>query len=286
MEILNITQTDKTVTAYPVYNLNLEETLNCGQCFRWENLGNNSFFGVVKNKAVTVCMTDNKLSITPCTKDDFYAIWEEYFDLKTDYKEIQKSLSKISPVLKEAITYAPGIRILNQDFWEAICSFIISQNNNIKRITGIIKRLCESFGTEISKGVYTFPSAKTLASKTVEDLAPLRSGFRAKYIIDAAQKINDGTVCLSRVLTAPLKDAKEELMLIKGIGTKVADCALLYGFHRLECFPMDIWMKRAMNELFPKNKPSDFGNYAGIAQQYIFHYSRMHPELFSDKNKN
>lgn len=262
-----------------VSDLDLAQTLDCGQSFRWEQEENGDFWGVAFDREVTARMCGGDLYIIGGKSEDS-ALWSDYFDLDFDYGEIKAELSVLSPVLKDAAEYAPGIRILKQDGWEALCSFIISQNNNIPRIKGIIKRLCESFGDKTEDGGYTFPSAQRLAALSVEDLAPLRSGFRAKYLIDAAQKVSLGEVNLNEVRIMPIDEARQSLMKIKGVGPKVAECALLYGMHRLECFPMDVWMKRAMAVLLPEFTIEDLGRYAGIAQQYIFHYSRMHPELF------
>ncbi|MDD6446716.1 MAG: DNA-3-methyladenine glycosylase 2 family protein, partial [Ruminococcus sp.] len=181
---------------------------------------------------------------------------------------------------KEAQQYAPGIRILSQEPWEALCSFIISQNNNIPRIKGIIDRLCRQYGEPIGDNLYAFPTAERLSRCTVDDLAPLRSGFRAKYIVDAATKVATNEINLHEIKKMPVEQARKELMKIKGVGPKVADCTMLYGMGKKECFPMDVWMKRAMEVLFPNLTPEDFGTNAGIAQQYIFHYSRMNPQLF------
>ena len=191
-------------------------------------------------------------------------------------------LSALHPALKAAAEFAGGIRILKQEPFEALCSFIISQNSNIPRIKGIIERLFLHFGEPFlyhNETRYAFPTPKKLASCTPEDLAPLRAGFRAKYLIDAAKRIASGEIDLEAVRKMPLPDAKAKLQTISGVGPKVADCALLYGLHRTECFPMDVWMKRAVS-LLPRLSPADFGENAGIAQQYLFHYVRMHPELF------
>ena len=209
------------------------------------------------------------------------AMWFDYFDLGLDYGAIKAELSAIHPTLAEAARYAPGIRILNQEPFEALISFIISQNNNIKRIAGIVERLCGNFGEAIEGcSLYAFPTAERLAALSPDDLAPIRAGFRHRYIIDAAQKVADGTVDLESLRALPYDEAKARLMQITGVGVKVADCVLLYGLHRLDGFPLDVWMKRAMAALFPDLQPSAFGRYAGIAQQYIFHYSRMHADLF------
>ena len=257
------------------------ETLDCGQAFRWEEK-DGLWQGIAMGKKLSLAKEGESLRLF-CTQEEFDSVWKHYFDLDTDYNKIKERISAIDPVLKEAVSYAPGIRILRQDPWEAICSFIISQNNNIPRIKGIIKRFCELFGEEVADGLYSFPTAEAISRLTVEDLAPIRSGFRAKYIIAAAQKIAGDENFIPSVYSLPIDEARKALQTIKGIGPKVADCALLYGFHRTDCFPVDVWMKRAMEVLLPTHTPESFGLDAGLAQQYIFHYSRMHPELFPDK---
>ncbi len=275
-------KTENGIKISGVTDLDLEQTLDCGQSFRWEKVADKSFYGVAFGKAVTMSMKGTDLYIENADVSDFETIWKNYLDLDLDYGKIRKDIGKIHPVLKEASSYASGIRILRQEPWEALCTFIISQNNNIKRIKGIVKRLCEEFGNEIEKGGFSFPSAERLAGLEPKDLAPLRAGFRNKYIIDAARKVARKQVCLEKCYSLPYDKAKAELMKIKGVGVKVADCTLLFGFHRVGAFPIDVWMKRAMEKLFPNMTGEDFGEYAGIAQQYIFHYSRMHPELFKD----
>ena len=262
-----------------VRDLDLEQTLDCGQSFRWEKQNDGSFSGVAFGKYVNISLDGTDMIIKNAAPED-EKIWREYFDLELDYGKIRGDISKLHPVLEEAARYAPGIRILRQEPYEALCTFIISQNNNIKRIKGIVARLCESFGDEIDEGVYTFPTAERLAELTPDDLAPLRAGFRNRYIIDSAKKVASGEVDLELCKTADYEAARAELMKITGVGVKVADCTLLFGMHRVEAFPVDVWMKRAMEKLFPGMSANDFGEYAGIAQQYIFHYSRMHPELF------
>lgn len=269
---------DKGVRVSPVRDLDLAETLDCGQSFRWEEY-DGGFRGIAFGREVVMKLEGETLTIENSTPEDFESIWKDYLDLGLDYGEIRRGIAELHPVLKEACAYAPGIRILRQEPWEALCTFIISQNNNIKRIKGIVSRLCENFGESIGSG-YGFPTAAALSRLAPDDLAPLRAGFRNKYIIDAAKKVAGGEVDLELCRTLPYEDARLELMKIKGVGVKVADCALLFGLHRIEAFPVDVWMKRALENLFPGMSPSDFGDYAGIAQQYIFHYSRMNPQLF------
>ena len=263
-----------------VRDLDLAQTLDCGQSFRWTENSDGSFSGVAFGKSVRVALEGENLFIYNANSEDYKNIWFDYFDLGLDYGKIREDVGKIHPVLNDAAKYAPGIRILRQEPYEALCTFIISQNNNIKRIKGIVQRLCENFGEEIEKDVFAFPTAEKMAALSAEDLAPLRAGFRNRYLIDAAQKVAGGEVQLEKCRTLEYEEARKELMKIKGVGVKVADCTLLFGMHRIEAFPVDVWMKRAMQKLFPDMSPEDFGEYAGIAQQYIFHYSRMHPELF------
>ena len=260
-------------------DISLSDTLCCGQSFRWRAV-EVGFRGTAFGRTVTVCKEGGDLLIKGTSQEDFDSIWKSYFDLTTDYVAIRQDLSQKHPVLCEAAKFAPGIHILRQEPFEALISFIISSNNNIKRIEGIVDRLCENFGEKLPEGSYAFPTPEKLAKLSEEDLAPLRAGFRNRYILDAARKVYSGEVDLELCRTLPFADAKAKLMTIVGVGSKVADCVLLYGLHRTEAFPMDVWMKRAMSTLFPGVDPSEFGEYAGVAQQYIFHYARMHPELF------
>ena len=262
-----------------ISDLDLSQTLDCGQCFRWTKQADGSFHGVVRGRAVRVLLQGNTLVIDGADEAD-RALWRDYFDLDLDYGAVKRELCAIHPTLAEAARYAAGIRILGQEPFEALISFIISQNNNIKRITGIVSRLCENFGEPIGQGPFAFPTPERLADLSPDDLAPVRAGFRHRYMIDAAQKVVSGEVDLEALRTLPYEQARVELTKITGVGVKVADCVLLYGLHRLDSFPLDVWMKRAMAVLFPELDPSAFGRYAGIAQQYIFHYSRNHPEMF------
>lgn len=250
--------------------LDLSLTLDCGQSFRWENQSGGKWHAVVKNKSVDAEIRDGNLVIVG---DDDERFWRKYFDLDRDYDSICKTLSA-DKWLNKAIAAYPGIRILRQDPWEALCSFIISQNNNIPRIKGIISRLCCTFGEDLGNGDFTFPSAQMLSTKTVDDLAPLRAGFRAKYIIDAAGKVASGEVEFERVCSASMDSAREELQKISGVGPKVAECALLYGFGRVEAFPVDVWVRRILQELYPGGLPSETAGVEGIAQQYLFHWRR------------
>ena len=226
----------------------------------------------MKGKYLEIEQKGSTVILYNTTVDDYEILWREYFDLDRDYFKIVSSYK--DKYLVTACNAYPGIRILKQDEWEAICSFIISANNNIPRIKGIIERFCRQFGEKAGSG-YSFPSAQTISRLTVEDLAPIRSGFRAKYIIDAAQKISSGEVDIEKICTLPFEQAKTELLKIKGVGEKVAQCSLLYGFGRYEAFPVDVWVKRILEELYPDGFPQEYYSTQGIAQQFLFHYRRF-----------
>ena len=267
---MNLQTKKSVVTLTKIRPLDLSLTLDCGQSFRWSETPDGRWHAVVKNKSVFAEIRDEKLLIYGDDDDKF---WQKYFDLDRDYNAVCNTLSS-DKWLAKAITAYPGIRILKQEPWETLCSFIISQNNNIPRIKGIIDRLCCLFGEDLGNGDFTFPSAELLATKTVEDLAPLRAGFRAKYIIDAARKVASGEVDFEKISATSMDDARAELQKISGVGPKVAECALLYGFGRVEAFPVDVWVRRIMQELYPEGLPAQTAGVEGIAQQYLFHWRR------------
>lgn len=268
----NFKYKDNNIYIYGLSDFDLPHTLDCGQAFRWKN-DSKIWTGVAFDKFLKLeKLSDGTIVLYDTTEEDFKNLWYNYFDLDRDYSEIVNTLSE-DETLKKACEYSHGIRILNQEPFETLCSFIISQNNNIKRIKGIIERLCENFG-EYKNGYYTFPTAEKMATLTLDDLAPLRSGFRAKYLLDAAKKIASGEVDLYNLKNMPLDDARLELMKIVGVGPKVADCCLLFSHNHTSAFPKDVWIKRAMEVLFQGELPECAKEYAGIAQQYIFFYAR------------
>jgi N-glycosylase/DNA lyase len=248
-------------------------TFDCGQCFRWNRRGDGAWSGVAYGHPLTVKKDGGRLLLEGADEKSFELIFRRYFDLDRDYDEVRERLSH-DPTLAAAIGFAPGIRILRQEPWEALCSFIISQNNNIPRIKGIVSRLCENFGDEIAPGEYAFPPAGRLAGLSAEELSPLRSGFRAKYILDAARRVSGGEIDFEALCEMPLDAARKMLMAIKGVGPKVADCALLFGCGRLDAFPVDVWIKRVLARFYPDGFPQEYMNYGGIAQQFLFHYAR------------
>ncbi|MCI8554014.1 MAG: DNA-3-methyladenine glycosylase 2 family protein [Clostridiales bacterium] len=258
--------------------LALEPTLNSGQCFRFSQREDGAWAGVAGRRPVVLRETEEGLLFEETTIGDFEGFWRFYFDLDRDYGAVEASFPQ-DERLRGCLRFAAGVRILRQEGFEALLSFILSQNNNLPRIRGIVERLCRLFGEPIRGGdFYAFPAPERLAALKEEELAPLRAGWRAAYLLDASQRVASGEVDLAEIAALPLSQARERLQVIRGVGPKVAECVLLYGLGRLEAFPLDVWMKRAMACLFPGWTPEDFGPCAGVAQQAIFHYCRCHPE--------
>lgn len=259
-------------------DFSLRDTLDCGQCFGWLEQPDGSFTGVHQGHLLRTAQTGRQVTFFDTSEADFHQIWKPYFDLEFDYAAVKKGLA-FHKTLKASADYAGGIRIVRQDPWETTISFIVSQNNNIPRIKGILSRLREQLGTPLGNGMFAFPDAETVAALTAEDLSVLRAGFRTKYIMDAAQKVTEGTVDLSGIAAMPLAGGEAELRKIKGVGPKVAQCILLYGYHKADAFPVDTWIKKVLREYFPDGFPEQAKPHAGIAQQYLFHYIRTAPEV-------
>lgn len=278
--------TAATITISNLEHFNPVHTFLCGQCFRWEQEEDGSFTGIAQGKVINIKAEEGKLCLSNCSEDDFLNFWCRYLDLNTDYGSIKGALSN-DEHLKCAMDFGWGIRLLNQEPFECLISFVISTQNQIPRIKKIIKKMCELFGEKISYGgkdYFTFPDCKTLANLTEDDLAPINAGYRASYIIDAAKKVASGEIDLEKISALPTDAAKAELMKIKGVGPKVADCTMLFSLQKGDAFPVDVWVQRIVRELylgegaslkqisaFAKEK---FGINSGIAQQYLFYYAR------------
>ncbi len=252
-------------------DLNIRRTFLCGQCFRWTELDDGSFEGIAYGRYLHISQCNDIITLHDVNKEDI-PLWESYLDMDTDYSSMVKKLSA-DKTLAAACQCSQGIRILKQEPFETLISFIISQNNNIPRIKGIIDRLCESFGTRINGG-YAFPELHQLEGVAVDDLAPLRAGFRAKYICDAVRKVSSGEVNFTEIDALPLAEAREKLKLICGVGDKVADCVLLFAFKKYDSFPRDVWVKRMMAQFYPDGLPECTAGIEGIAQQFLFDYVR------------
>lgn len=252
--------------------LSLPLTLDCGEAFRWAEQEDGSWSGAAYGKYLNIKEENGNFILKDTSLEDFENVWRSYFDLDRDYAAICAKL-KEDELVRETIDEYYGIRILNQEPWEALVSFVISQQNNIKRIKGIIKRLCDTYGEKICDGWHAFPTSKTLSKLSVEDFEAIGLGYRAKYVKKLADDVESGAIDLAAIKAMDLDDAKKTLLSIYGVGEKVANCALLFGFQFIRCFPVDVWMKRVL-QYYPDGLPECFSGYEGIAQQYLFHWAR------------
>ena len=259
----------------------LEDIFECGQCFRWNKQEDGSYTGIFKQNVVNVKKADNKIIFRGICKENIKDECIKYFDLNTNYDNIKSKLSNVDNYLKTSIEYGEGIRILNQDLWETLISFIISANNNIPRIKGIIERISKSYGEKIvwdKAEYYTFPTPQELSKASVEDLRNIGLGFRDVRVYETTKIINENPNKL-----------KELLLKFPGVGPKVADCVMLFStLKKLEVFPIDVWVRRVMNDLYIHNPveakvnkkeieqlaKEKFGDLEGIAQQYLFYWKR------------
>ncbi len=266
---MTVTELENSILLSGYGEMNLGLTLDCGQAFRWTKDENDVWHGTAYGKSIGIKSTERGLEIYGSNVNDVKEIWCPYFDLERDYGKIIATFQN-DPNLVSAIKKSGTVRILNQEPWEALCSFILSSCNNIPRIRGIIGRLCENFGERLPDGSYTFPSAEVIASKSEEELAVLRAGYRVPFILDAAKKAASGEIDLENVRSLSEEEARKTLMRINGVGRKVADCTLLFSLGFSSVFPVDRHIKRACEELYPNGLPECFSSFAGLAQQYIF----------------
>ena len=276
-----------------VESFELRDIFECGQCFRWNKQEDGSYTGVFKNNVLNVKKNKDEIIFEGICENEIQQTVENYFDLNLNYEKIKEQLSKIDQNMKMSIEYGNGIRILNQDLWETIISFIISANNNIPRIKGIIERLSEKYEKEIEwndKKYYTFPTPEELKEVSVEDYRKLGLGFRDIRLYETTKMILENKVDLQKLRENPdTKEVREQLLTLSGVGPKVADCILLFSdLKRFEVFPIDVWVRRVMNDLYIKNEDKTkfnkkqiekianekFGDLAGLAQQYLFYWRR------------
>lgn len=263
------------------------QTFECGQCFRHAVMEKECYIVPAFGKLLKV-KQEGETIIFDTTVEEFEKIWMDYFDLKQNYEQIKEKLSE-DLVLKQAIGYASGIHILNQEFFECLISFIISQNNTIPRIKKIIKNICEKYGDFLgeiqNEHYFSFPSVTQLSKVTAEDFMACNAGFRGNYLVDAVKKVKSGEIDFSELSLLSTEQARKRLLTIKGVGPKVADCVLLFSCKRKEVFPIDVWVKRVMSHFYFDEKETSvkeiaclaqkrYGQYAGFAQQYLFYYAR------------
>lgn len=270
----------------------LEHIFDCGQCFRWNKQDDDSYIGVINSGVLKVSKNKNRVVFEGILEGDINSIIYDYFDLGTNYDEIKREFSKIDDSMKKSVDFGYGIRILNQDLWEMIISFIISANNNIPRIKGIIERISEKCGEKITwngKDYYLFPTVEKLSKLSVSDLRSLGTGFRDKRIYKTTQMILNNEVSIDKLTKMKnTLEIRQELLKLDGVGEKVADCIMLFALKRYDSFPIDVWVRRVMNTLYIHNEDETkvtkkaiqecaynlFEEKQGLAQQYLFYWAR------------
>ena len=285
---MKLYEKDNLVILEDVENFDAKAIFTCGQAFRWYEEKDGSFTTVHLGRVLNVLNEDDKVIFKGTNLEEFSEIWIDYFDLSTDYQSIRKSLSN-NKILANAMEYGKGIRILNQNHFEMLISFIISANNMIPRIRKSIEVISMRYGKFIcedeNRKYYSFPTVEELSKATVEELREFaKVGFRDKRIFDTVNMIKNENIDLDSFDDLETDNLREELLKFSGVGNKVADCIMLFSYKRGEVFPVDVWIKRVMEELFIKeetpvkkiSKEADriFGKYAGYAQQYLFYYGR------------
>lgn len=276
------------VVVHGVEDFDLRQIFECGQCFRWVREQDGSYSGVVREKVINAAFQAGDLILDNVTFEEFDRIWYDYFDLGRDYGAVKKAVA-VDDIMREAVAFGGGIRLLRQETWETMISFIISANNNIPRITRIINDLSRLYGRELEyrgRKYYSFPGAGRLASCSLEQLQVCRAGYRCGYIRETAGAVASGGFDMDGLARMGTEEARKALLGLKGVGGKVADCILLFSGIGLDVFPTDVWVKRVMEELYFKREAGlneirrfaldYFGQYAGIAQQYLFYYAREH----------
>lgn len=285
---INVIEIDNGLILENVQDFNAEHIFECGQCFRWSKEQDGSYTGIAFCKVINVKSDCDKniVVITNTNIEDFKNIWYDYFDLGRDYGNIKKRLA-LDPIMKKAIAYGEGIRILRQDPWEILISFIMSANNRIPMIARSINLLSQIYGQPIEyagRVYYTFPSVKELSGAEICDIERCRAGFRCKYIKKAIDMVKSGEIDLNYIREMDIVRARKELMRIPGVGMKVADCILLFSMQKYEAYPVDVWIKRVteyfylgqdvkMKDIYDFAREK-FGDMAGFAQEYLFYYAR------------
>lgn len=265
-----------------------KHVFDCGQCFRWLREEDGSYTGVVQGRVINVKKENDLIIFDNTNKEDFENIWFDYFDLGRNYSEIKNELKVMDEYLEKATEFGKGIRILQQDGWEMLISFIISANNRIPMIQRAINNLSERYGKFIGeyrgKKYYAFPTPEELSKVSVEDIRACQTGFRDKYIKSVVDYVSENNVDVLSYRKLNTDECIKELVKFNGVGPKVADCIALFGMQKYDTFPVDVWVKRVMEEFYVEDNLSlpkirkfaleKFGDLAGFAQQYLFYYAR------------
>jgi N-glycosylase/DNA lyase len=285
---MKITEVENGLLLEDVKDFDAKHILECGQCFRWTKEEDGSYTGIAFDKVLNVKSDYDKgiVMLGNTNLRDFQDIWFDYFDLGRDYGVIKETLSKDS-VLDMAIKHGRGIRILKQEPWELLISYIMSANNSIPMIARSIGLLSEMYGRQVQyrgKTYYTFPTQSELQDVSIEGISLCRAGFRCKYIYQAVRMVNSGEIKLDDIVSMDMDNARKELIKIPGVGPKVADCIMLFSMQKYKAYPVDIWVKRVTEYFFLKRDVKmkeiqqfaveKFGDLAGFAQEYLFYYAR------------
>lgn len=285
---MNIETRNNDIVLNNVSDFKISDIFLCGQCFRFNSVAENEYIGTAFGKTIRISQNGNCVILHSTTMADFQNIWYKFFDFDRDYSQLKAELLKDGDsIMESAIAYGGGIRILKQELWETIISFIISASNNIPRIKKIIELLCTNFGNAHEyegNTYYSFPDAQTISKLSEADLSVIRAGFRTKYILNCAKAVNSGEFDIDSLYSLDTPNAKKSLMSISGIGNKVSDCILLFALNRFDSFPVDVWIKRIMEYCYFENNEQSiptvsefanrkFGELGGIAQQYLFYYA-------------
>lgn len=286
MDFANVLYEEDKVILQGVKNFNITHIVDCGQCFRWEKVGELNYIGVAMSKVIEVAQVDDVVTIYNTNEEDFKNIWRRYFDLDRDYSEIKDSLA-FDEILSKSVEYGYGVRVINQEPFEILLSFITSARNNIPSIKKTIKKISERWGSPIEyKGniYYTFPKPEDMMGVTEEDIKLTGASFRSKYIADTIGKVNEQPKILDDIIKLNDDECHLALQNFKGVGAKVADCIMLFSMEKTSAFPVDVWVKRAMIYFYGADEGSlnkirifgrdKFGKLSGFAQQYLFYYAR------------
>ncbi|WP_024613888.1 DNA glycosylase [Clostridium sp. Ade.TY] len=292
MDVKEVIFEDNKVILEGVKNFNIKQILECGQCFRWEKKSELDYIVIAYGRVIEVVQDGDKVTILNSNKEDFDNIWFTYFDLERDYSKIKEELSK-DEILKKSVDFGYGIRLLNQDPFELVISFIISARNSIPSIKKTIKKISERWGEKVEYNgevFYTFPTPQMLKDATEDEIRETGASFRSKYIVDTVARINEdlenneGIYNLDRITSLADDDCHTALQEFKGVGAKVADCIMLFSMSKYSAFPVDVWVKRAMMHFYNAEEGSlnkirifardKFKNLSGFAQQYLFYYAR------------
>lgn len=286
MDYSSVIYKDNYVVLEGVKNFNIKQVVECGQCFRWKKVTDSNYIGVAYGRVIEVVQEGDKVQILNTTEEDFKNIWQDYFDFNRDYSEVKDKLID-DELLKKSMEFGYGVRVLNQEPFEILISFIISARNSIPVISKTINNISKKYGTKLQyKGedYYTFPTIEQLSIATEDDIRETGASFRSKYIVDTVRRLKDGELSLEEIMALNDDECHTKLQEFKGVGAKVADCVMLFSMKKTSAFPVDVWVKRAMIYFYDAKDSSlnkirifardRFGELSGFAQQYLFYYAR------------